>query len=116
MTNTPPGRPIRNSAPRNLERFHVYLLLVLGIALIGVGITAMGFATASAAAVGVGVGAIVAAGLMAIFFALAGPLPTGRERVSTDAAEALPPTGDSDLENVHRGWPPRTNPGPDWRR
>ena len=80
------------------------------------GITAMGFATASAAAVGMGVGAIVAAGLMAIFFALAGPLLTGRERVSTDAAEAPPPTGDSDLENVHRGWPPRTNPGPDWRR
>ena len=51
MTNTPPGRPIRNSAPRNLEKFHVYLLLILGIALVGVGITAMGFATASAAAV-----------------------------------------------------------------
>ena len=71
MTNTPPGRPIRNSAPRNLEKFHVYLLLILGIALVGVGITAMGFATASAAAVGsCGVGAIVAAGLMAIFFLL----------------------------------------------
>ena len=56
MTNTPPGRPIRNSAPRNLEKFHVYLLLVLGIALVGVGITAMGFATASAAAVGMASG------------------------------------------------------------
>ncbi len=116
MINAPPGRPIKNNAPRTLERFHVYLLLVLGVALIGVGVTAMGFATVSPAAVGIGVGTVIAAGLMAIFFALAGSLLTGQEHVSTDAAEAPPSTGDSDLENVHRGWPPRTNPGPDWRR
>jgi amino acid transporter len=106
MINAPPGRPIENNAPRALERFHVYLLLVLGVALIGVGITAMGFATLSPAAVGIGVGGVVAAGLMAIFFALAGPLLTGQERVSKDAAEARPPTRDSDLENERVAWPP----------
>ncbi len=73
------------SAPRTLERFHAYLLLILGITVIGLGVTVMGFATASPAAVGMGVGAVVAAGLMAIFFARTGPLLTGQERVSTDA-------------------------------
>ena len=72
MTEPLPGRPIRSSAPRRLEKFHVYLFLVLGIALVGAGLTAIGFATISPAVVGIGAGTLVAAGLIAVFFALAG--------------------------------------------
>ena len=39
MINAPPGRPIRNNESRTLERFHTYLLVVLGVAFIGTGIT-----------------------------------------------------------------------------
>jgi hypothetical protein len=104
MINAPSGRPIRNNAPRALERFHIYLLLVLGIAFIGAGATALGFAIASPAAVGVGVGAVVAAGLVAIIFALAGSRRTfGEESVRTDVISmAPPPTRDPDPEKQRR--------------
>ena len=71
MTEPLPGRPIRSSAPHRLEKFHVYLFLVLGIVLLGAGITVMGFATISPAVVGIGAGTLVAAGLIAVYFALA---------------------------------------------
>jgi hypothetical protein len=44
------------------------LLLVLGVAFVRVGITAIGPATLSSVAVGLGTGAVVAAGLIAVFF------------------------------------------------
>ena len=31
MTAPLPGRPIRSNSPQKLEKFHVYILLVLGI-------------------------------------------------------------------------------------
>jgi hypothetical protein len=68
MTEPLPGRPIRSSAPRRLEKFHVCLFLVLGIALVGAGLTAIGFATISPAVVGIGAGTLVAAGLIAVLF------------------------------------------------
>jgi hypothetical protein len=73
MINVPPGRPVRNNAPRTLEKFHIYLLLVLGIAFVGAGITAIGFAIGSPGEVGLGAGAVVAAGLIAIFLLSLGP-------------------------------------------
>ena len=54
MINALPGRPIRNNVSRTLERFHTYLLVVLGVAFIGTGITAIGVVTTSPAAVAVG--------------------------------------------------------------
>jgi hypothetical protein len=89
MSKLPPGRPIQNNAPRTLERFHIYLLLVLGIALVGAGITVLGFLGQSPAAVGMGAGAVVAAGLIAGFFALTGHRPTiETKNIHTDAVSA----------------------------
>ena len=72
MINVTPEQPVKSNAPQRLERFHIYLLLVLGVALFGAGIIAVGFAAASAATVGVGAGAVLAAGIIAVSFALAG--------------------------------------------
>ena len=112
MINLPPGRSVQNNAPRTLERFHIYLLLVLGIAFIGAGITAIGFATASSAAVGLGAGAVVAAGLVAVFFALAGLscLTVEEESVPADATSIAPLITSPDPENRRPAWPPRTSP------
>jgi hypothetical protein len=62
MMNVTPGRRVRNDAPRTLEKFHIYLFLVVGIALVGAGVIAIGFAIGSSAAIGLGSGAVVAAG------------------------------------------------------
>jgi hypothetical protein len=110
MINVPPGRPVRNNAPRTLEKFHVYLLLVLGIAFFGAGITAIGFAIDSPGAVGLGAGAVVAAGLIAVFFALAGSLTVEQESVPIDDASIAPLSPDADPENRRPAWPPRTSP------
>ena len=111
MINVPPGRPVRNNAPRTLEKFHVYLLLVLGIAFFGAGITAIGFAIGSPGAVGLGAGAVVAAGLIAVFFAVAGSrLTVEEESVPTNEAPIAPLTPDPDPENRRPVWPPRTSP------
>jgi hypothetical protein len=64
------GRPIRNDASRRPESFHIYFLLILGIAFIGAGISAIGFAVYSLGAIGAGAGAEVAAGLISIFLFL----------------------------------------------
>ena len=61
-------RPIRSSAPQTLEKFHIYILLVLGIALVGAALTVIGFATFSPPAVGLRAGALATAGLIAVFF------------------------------------------------
>jgi hypothetical protein len=111
MINVPPGRPVRNDARRTLEKFHVYLLLVLGIAFFGAGITAIGFAIDSPGAVGLGAGAVVAAGLIAVFFALAGSrLTVEKESIPIDETSIAPVTSDPDPENRRPAWPPRTSP------
>ena len=92
MINVPPGRPVRNSTPRTLERFHIYLLLVLGIALVGAGLTVIGFATISPAVVGIGAGTLVAAGLIAVYFALA------RSRLTVE--EVSVPTNDISIASL----------------
>jgi hypothetical protein len=89
-----------------LERFHICLLLVLGIALIGAGIVAIGFAIESVAAIGLGAGAVVAAGLVAVFFAL---LSIGRETIPSDATKA---PRDLDRESERPVWPPKTSRRP----
>jgi hypothetical protein len=68
MTAPLPGRPIRSNAPQTLEKFHIYILLVFGIALVGASLTVIDFATLSYSAVGLGAGALATAGLIAVFF------------------------------------------------
>jgi hypothetical protein len=88
MTEPLPGRPIRSSAPHGLEKFHVYLFLVLGIALVGAGLTVIGFAT----------GTLVAAGLIAVYFALVRSRLTVEEvSIPTDDISIAPLTPDPDL-------------------
>ena len=95
MTAPLPGRPFRSSPPQRLEKFHVYPFLVLGIALVGAGLTAIGFATISPAVVGIGAGTLVAAGLIAVYFALAGFRLTVEEKsVPTDDVSIAPLTPD----------------------
>jgi hypothetical protein len=113
MINVPPGRPVRDNAPLTPEKFHIYLLLVLGIAFVGAGIAAIGFAIDSPGEVGLGAGAVVAAGLIAIFFALAGMsrlVVEKEESDPSDAASVAPLAPDSDPENRRPAWPPRTSP------
>jgi hypothetical protein len=113
MINVPPGRPVRNDARRTLEKFHVCLLLVLGIAFFGAGITAMGFAIDSPGTVGLGAGVVVAAGLIAVFFAFAGSsLTVEQESGPIDDASIAPlsPDPDPDPEDRRPAWPPRTSP------
>jgi hypothetical protein len=89
MFNAPLGRSIQNNPPQTLESLHIYLLLVLGIAFVGGGLTVLGFVGHSLAAVGIGAGAMVAAGLIAVFFALAAYRPTVvKESAGTDAMVA----------------------------
>ena len=111
MTEPLPGRPIRSSAPHRLEKFHVYLFLVLGIALVGAGLTAMGVATSSPGVVGIGAGTLVAAGLIAFYFALAGSRLTVEEKsVPTDDISIAPLTPDPDPDpESQRPWPRRTS-------
>jgi hypothetical protein len=111
MTEPLPGRPIRSSVPHRLEKFHVYLFLVLGIALVGAGLTAMGIATISPAVVGIGAGTLVAAGLIAFYFALAGSrrLTVEEKSIQTDDISIAPLTPDPDPENRRPVWPPRTS-------
>jgi hypothetical protein len=104
MINVPPGRPVRNSAPRTLEKFHIYLLLVLGIALVGAGLTVIGFATISPAVAGIGAGTLVAAGLIAVYFALAGSRLTVEEKsVPIDDISIAPLTPDPNPESSPSG-------------
>ena len=103
MINALPGRPIRNNVSRTLERFHTYLLVVLGVAFIGTGITAIGIVTTSPAAVAIGAGALVGAGLIAIFFALVG------SRLTRRSLQADAPTSDPEPENQRPVRPPRTS-------
>jgi hypothetical protein len=89
MTKELPGRPIRNKTAQRLEKFHIYLLLVLGVGLVGTGVAIIGFAVNSPAAIGVGAGGVVGAGFISIFFALVGSrLEIEEKRMLTDADPA----------------------------
>ena len=88
MIEAPPGRPVQNNPPQ-LERFHIYLLLVLGIAFVGAGLVVLGFAGNSPVAVGFGAGAVVAAGFIAVFFALAGYRPIIEKKSAGTNADAI---------------------------
>jgi hypothetical protein len=81
-------------------------LFVLGIAFVGAGVIAIGFGSKSSAAVGLGAGAVVAAGLIAVLFAL---LSIRREPVPSDATEEL---RNADRENQRPAWPPKTSQRP----
>jgi hypothetical protein len=105
MTEPLPGRPIRSSAPHRLERFQVHLFLVLGIALVGAGLTIIGFASISPSVVGLGAGIVAAAGLIAVYFALAGSRQIiGQKGVSTDATSMAPLTRDPAPESQPLRW------------
>jgi hypothetical protein len=65
-----PGRPARSDASQRPERFHIYFLLIFGIAFIGAGISTIGFAVYSIGIIGAGAGAQVGAGLISIFLFL----------------------------------------------
>jgi hypothetical protein len=82
--------PTEATSSRKLEKFFVYILLVLGVALFGAGITSIGIVTISGATVGIGAGTIAAAGLLSMVFAVLGFSPD----VNEDAeifAETSPP-------------------------
>jgi hypothetical protein len=99
MFNAPPGRSIQKNPPQTLENLHIYLLLVLGIAFVGGGLTVLGFVGHSLAAVCIGAGAMVAAGVIAVSFALAAYRPTvAKESAGTDAMVA----GDIKLRELLR--------------
>jgi hypothetical protein len=53
-----------------VESFHLYILLILGIAFIGAGISTVGFAVHSLGVIGVGAGVQVAAGVISVFLFL----------------------------------------------
>jgi hypothetical protein len=77
----------------------------------------MGFATISPAVVGIGAGTVVAAGLIAFYFALAGSRLTVEEKsIPTDDISIAPLTPDDpDPESQRPVWPLRTSRKiPDW--
>ena len=99
--------------PEKLETFHVYLLVVLGIAFLGAGITAIGFGSASLAVIGVGAGTTVAAGLVSIFVAFRGSRRSKNEENVQD--KPISTSGLSDNPNsdsLRPTWPPRTSQSP----
>ncbi len=112
MPDAPPGRPTRNdSSSQTREKYQVYLLLVLGIGLMGAGTAALGFAARSVAAVGIGAGAMVATGLLSVFFALVQSRRSMDEgSVPKDDTSAARLPLDRDPDNQRPAWPPRTSP------
>ena len=90
MVNSPSMPPTQGDPSRKLERFHVYLLLVLGIAFLGAGITVIGLVTTTPATVGVGAGIIAAAGLLSIVFAVVG-LSLNLDKAEESSAKSAPP-------------------------
>jgi hypothetical protein len=98
------AHPRMQSNSRTLERFHIYLLLVLGIAFFGAGITVIGFVSSSPAAVGTGAGSVAAAGLISIFLALVAARSSEQKSVSSDASPAASPPP-SDPNNLRFAWP-----------
>ena len=107
MVNAPSMPPTHATSSRKLEKFHVYLLLVLGIALFGAGITVIGLVTASAATVGIGAGAIAAAGLLSIVFAVLG-FSQDAEIVAESTNSTPPLVHDPFAADKRPRWSPKT--------
>jgi len=112
MVNVPSGSSAPNAVSRRSERFRGYLLLVLGIAFLGAGITIIGLAGSSPATVGIGAGAIVAAGLISIFFAVVGlrlTAKTDESMSSEDSTSAASFAYNAHTDEQHFPWPPKTS-------
>ena len=112
MVNSPSVPPAQDDPSRKLERFQVYLLLVLGIALLGAGITVIGLVTTSPATVGVGAGIIAAAGLLSMVFAVVGfslNLYEAEEIFSESAKSAPPLVHDPYSADQRPIWPLKTS-------
>ena len=104
MVKAPSMPPTEATSSRNLEKFFVYILLVLGVALFGAGITSMGVVTTSAATVGIGAGTIAAAGLLSMVFAFLGFGPNvneGAEIFAKSTNSAPPLVHDIFVEDQH---------------
>ena len=108
----PPSVPATEAiSSRKLEKFHVYLLLVLGIAFFGGGIALIGLVTASAATVGIGAGAIAAAGLLSMVFAVLGFSPDVNEdaEIVAERTNSAPPlVHDFFVADQRPRWPSKT--------
>jgi hypothetical protein len=103
--------PMQAASSRKLEKFHVYLLLILGIALFGAGITVIGLVTASAATVSIGAGAIAAAGLLSVVFAVLGfslDVKEDAEIVAENTHSTPPLVHDPFGGDQRPRWPPKS--------
>jgi hypothetical protein len=92
------------------ERFHVYLLLVLGLAFLGAGITIIGLVSESPVVVAIGAGVVVAAGLISVLFALMGSRLRASEESEHYAKDDTfrPRLNDPGPERQRPAWPPKT--------
>jgi hypothetical protein len=98
---------------QKLEKFHAYLLVVLGIAFLGAGITAIGFGSASLAVIGVGAGTTIAAGLVSIFLAFLGSRQSKSEKNVQDEPTSTSTLSDNpDFDSQRSTRPPRTSQRP----
>ena len=98
---------------QKLEKFHAYLLVVLGIAFLGVGITAIGFGSASPAVIGVGAGFTGTAGLVSIFLAFRGSRQSkSEENVQDELTSTSGLSNNPDSDSQRPTWPPRTSQRP----
>jgi hypothetical protein len=103
--------PTEATSSRKLEKFFVYILLVLGVALFGAGITSIGVVTTSGATVGIGAGTIAAAGLLSIVFAVLGFSPDVNEdaEIFAQTTNSTPPlVQDIFVADQHPRRPSRT--------
>jgi hypothetical protein len=111
MVNAP-YMPLTQAAPsQKLEKFNIYLLLVLGIALFGAGIAVIGLVTASATTVSVGAGAIAAAGLLSVVFAVLGFSLDAKEHaeIVAESTHSTPPlVHDPFAADKRPRWSPKT--------
>jgi hypothetical protein len=111
MVNAPSMPPMQAASLRKLEKFHVYLLLILGIALFGAGITVIGLVTASAATVSIGAGAVAAAGLLSVVFAVLGfslDVKEDAEIVAENTHSTPPLVHDPFGGDQRPRWPPKS--------
>jgi hypothetical protein len=69
VTELLPGRPVHDDERRAADRFHTYLLLMLGVAFIGAGIAILGLASGSVGTTGIGAGLLIADGMISLLLA-----------------------------------------------
>jgi hypothetical protein len=111
MVNAPSMSPTQAASSQKLEKFNVYLLLVLGIALFGAGIAVIGLVTASATTMSVGAGAIAAAGLLSVVFAVLGFSLDAKEdaEIVAKSTHSTPPlVHDPFAADKRPPWSPKT--------